>query len=304
MDREGGHSGTDGDRTELLQLERGDPVDDRFADDDAVLLVASGQEQRELVATEPEGLAVLPQARGELRQNVVARRVAETVVDALEVVDVDEAERELAVLLAGAHELELEPVVEVPVIAKPGERIGEREAHGPQRVVGRALVQADREQRPDQRSREAGRALPHDHEDQRRRGHQRERNGSRAQRRHDRPRERAARARSDRARHERHVQDVLRAGADRDLGENGRRAVTVHDCGQSTRGSRREREGPGVEGDPCGWAVLDHLRERRGCERDDHTRVPAEQDYRADREHEPERDTAGVEPVERHGETG
>ena len=58
------------------------------------VLVVAGQEQRELVAAEPERLACLPQPRGEPREDAVARRVAEAVVDPLEVVDVDEAEGE------------------------------------------------------------------------------------------------------------------------------------------------------------------------------------------------------------------
>ena len=113
-----------------------------------------GQEQRELVAAEPEGLAVLAQLRGELGEQPVALGMAVEVVDALEVVDVDQAEREGRASRLGLHELALEPVVEMPVVAEPGERVGECEAHRAERVVGRALIERNREQRPDEHRRE------------------------------------------------------------------------------------------------------------------------------------------------------
>ena len=53
-----------------------------------------GQEKRELVSSEPEGLAALAEARGDLREHAIADRMAEAVVDLLEVVDVEEAEGE------------------------------------------------------------------------------------------------------------------------------------------------------------------------------------------------------------------
>ena len=65
------------------------------------------------------------------------------VVDPLEVVDVDEAERQRPCLLLRTQQLALEPLVELAVIAEPGQRIREREAHCPQRSVRRALVQRD-----------------------------------------------------------------------------------------------------------------------------------------------------------------
>ena len=53
------------------------------------------------------------------------------VVDLLEVVDVDEAEREGPRLLLRAQQFALEPLVEVTVIAEPGQGIREREPHRP-----------------------------------------------------------------------------------------------------------------------------------------------------------------------------
>ena len=52
------------------------------------------------------------------------------IVDLLEVVDVDEAERQRPRLLLGPQQFALEPLVEVTVIAEPGQRIGQRQPHG------------------------------------------------------------------------------------------------------------------------------------------------------------------------------
>jgi len=55
--------------------------------------------------------------------------MTEAVVDLLEVVDVDEAQRQRRVLLLGAQQLALQTLMEVAVIAEAGERIGQRETH-------------------------------------------------------------------------------------------------------------------------------------------------------------------------------
>ena len=152
-----------------------DPLDDRLGRDARAFLVAAGQQDRELVAAEPERLAALAQVRRQLGKHLVAGRVAEAVVDLLEVVDVHEAEAERVALRLRVGELALEPVVEVPVVAELRQRVGEREPHRAQLTEGRALVERDREQRADEGRREERRALPEDHEHQRRRRHQRER---------------------------------------------------------------------------------------------------------------------------------
>ena len=59
-------------------------------------------------------------------------------------------------------QLALEPLVEVPVVAEPRQRIGQRELHRAQCAVGRALVERDREQRADERRGQQRRALPED----------------------------------------------------------------------------------------------------------------------------------------------
>ena len=78
----------------LLELRGADALDDRAGDRDAVARVEAGEEDGELVAAEPEALAALAQPRRDLAEHAVADRVPVAVVDLLEVVDVDEAERE------------------------------------------------------------------------------------------------------------------------------------------------------------------------------------------------------------------
>ena len=152
--REAGDSGADGDRADQVELEPADPLHDRAGDRERLARVVLGQQKGELVAAEPEGLAVLAQLGRELGEEPVAFGMAVEVVDALEVVDVDQAEREGRAAGLGLDELALEPVVEVPVVPEPGERVRQGEAHRAQRVVGRALVERDREQRPDEHRRE------------------------------------------------------------------------------------------------------------------------------------------------------
>ena len=125
-----------------------------------------GQQHGELVAAEAERLASLAQPRRDLREHAVARGVPVLVVDPLEVVDVDQAEAERHAGFLCGDELTLQPLVEVPVVAEPGQRVGERKPHRAQRAVRRSLVEGDRDQRPDERRREHRRALPQHHEHQ------------------------------------------------------------------------------------------------------------------------------------------
>ena len=55
--------------------------------------------------------------------------MAEAVVDSLEVVDVDQAKRQPGLLLLGYCKLMLKALMEVTVVAKPSQRIGESEPH-------------------------------------------------------------------------------------------------------------------------------------------------------------------------------
>src|SRR3954471_6105996 len=149
--RRGGNPDREGARADLLQLECRDSLDDRGRRGQRAALVVAGQQQCELVAAEAERLAGLPQAGREPREDAVAGRVAEAVVDPLEVVHVDEAEGQRQRLLLRVPQLALDPFVEMPAVAEARQRVGQRQAHRAQRADDRALVELDREQRTDKR---------------------------------------------------------------------------------------------------------------------------------------------------------
>ena len=179
LGREGRHAGADCDRADVVERERGDTVDDGRRCRDRLSLIRLRKQDRELVAAEAEGLAVLTKIGRDLGEHGVSGRVSVQIVDALEVVDVDQAEAEVFAALIRFGQLALDPIVEVAVIAESRQGIGEREAHGPQCAVGGALVERDRQQRPEERDRQERRALPEDDQDERGRPHEREN--------HDRP---------------------------------------------------------------------------------------------------------------------
>jgi hypothetical protein len=58
--RRGCDADADSDGADLLEVQRGDPIDDRRRRRERAVLVVAGKEQRELVAAEPECLAGLP----------------------------------------------------------------------------------------------------------------------------------------------------------------------------------------------------------------------------------------------------
>ena len=139
------------------------------------MLVPTRKQKRELVASEAEGLSSLAQAGSDLGEHPVADRMAVAVVDLLEVVDVEQAHGEREPVCLGLVEVALKPLVEMAMVAEPGQRIGEGEPHGLQGAVHRALVQGDGDERADERDREERRALPEDGEHQAHRSHDRER---------------------------------------------------------------------------------------------------------------------------------
>ena len=69
----------------------------------------------------------------------------EAVVNALQVVEVDEAECERRSLVLGDDELTLEPLVEAAVVPETRERVGQREPHGLHGLVRGALIEGDRQ---------------------------------------------------------------------------------------------------------------------------------------------------------------
>ena len=99
----------------------------------AALAVASSpgvEHDRELVAAEPRERVVLaqqrPQPRADLAQHLVARVMAERVVELLEAVEVDEQQRELVAVSRARRDRRVEPVDEVAAVAEPGQVVGHR----------------------------------------------------------------------------------------------------------------------------------------------------------------------------------
>ena len=127
-------------------------------------LAGLGQQQRELVAADA-GEQVLAaqqgvQARAERRQHAVAGGVAGEVVDRLEVVDVDQRERQRALVPGGAGDLGVEALLEGAVVGEAGQRVGERAALE-QPASAEDHAADDREdRRGEERARRAQRASP------------------------------------------------------------------------------------------------------------------------------------------------
>ena len=94
-------------------------------------LVAGVEDDRELVAAEPrQGVARpqrLLQARADLAQHLVARRVPERVVELLEAVEVDQQQRDVAVLVL---ERLGQPVEQVAAVAEARQVVGDGVALG------------------------------------------------------------------------------------------------------------------------------------------------------------------------------
>ena len=284
----------------MFELHLAEPFDDGRGGLERRSLVVVDEENGEFVAAEAECLASLPQARRDLREDAVARRVAVLVVDPLEVVDVDEAEAELLAGVLGRDELALEPLVEVAVVSEPGQRVGQREPHRPQGPVGGALVERDREQRADQGRRKDRRALPEHDQHQRRRGHQRERDDRADRVGSDERDERAPRVDSDDERDQQQVDPVVHERSDADAEDE------LADVLRVDPGDRQSCEGGGASEDgrvvrhADDRAVLEQLRERpdRGQER---ARFPAEQHGGRDDEDVEERNAACVCALDRNG---
>ena len=97
-----------------------------LGDGERARLAGAGEHERELLAAEPRrhvGRAAHgPQHVGEAPQHLVARVVAERVVDALEVVEVEHQQRQLA---GGAERVEVgvDARLEAAAVAQPGQRV-------------------------------------------------------------------------------------------------------------------------------------------------------------------------------------
>jgi hypothetical protein len=105
----------------------GHPGHDAACDLHRAPLVVSREHDRELVASEPEGLAAAAELPRDGDEDLVSRLVSQLVVHALEIVDVDHAQREPAALALRPVEIGLEPLVEVAAVAEARQRVGERQ---------------------------------------------------------------------------------------------------------------------------------------------------------------------------------
>jgi hypothetical protein len=87
-------------------------------------------DDRELVATDPKGTVGASQVHRDLRGGVakdpVARGVTADVIDLLEVVEVDDGQRERHGVARGHRPLSLDLLLEPSMVAKPGQRVTER----------------------------------------------------------------------------------------------------------------------------------------------------------------------------------
>ena len=99
-------------------------------------LVAGVEHDRELVAAEPRERVALPQrllqARADLAQHLVARRVPERVVELLEAVEVDQQQGDVAVLVLDRLG---QPVEQMAAVAEAREVVGDRVALGGAQAV-------------------------------------------------------------------------------------------------------------------------------------------------------------------------
>ena len=82
--------------------------------------------------------------------------MAVLVVDRLQVVEVEEAERDRGAVVLRRDELALQPFVEAPMVAESRQRIGEGEAHRLHGLERRALVEPDRQEWPGEGEGEPG----------------------------------------------------------------------------------------------------------------------------------------------------
>ena len=298
--RERRHAGREADGAAVLGLGAAEVADELVADAPCRLLAVAGEHECELIAAQPERLTRVAQPGRDLREHLVARRVAVAVVDLLEVVEVEQHDRQRQARLLGAFELRLQLLLEVPMVAEPGERVGLRQAHGAQRVVRRALMQCHRDQRAGESDCERRRLRPERDEREGDRGHDRERDGSAEHRRREHDAERLARPARDDAGDQGDVHEVEGERAEDDLQDPPPDRLLQR---EEVRRQAGRRTGDRVDG-----AVVDQLDERAlfgELERDtrdqpdDDGRFPAEEDAGAEDEDCGQRDAARGQALDR-----
>ena len=91
------------------------------------VLTGAGQQQGELIAAEPRqrvaGTAAVPEGEGSLTQHVIAGEMSVSVVEELEVVEVDQGHRQGLAGALGVFRFFLKAPVEDPVVQQAGETI-------------------------------------------------------------------------------------------------------------------------------------------------------------------------------------
>ena len=217
--REGRDAGADGHRADVLEAELRDPLDDRGRGRDRLALVVAG---RSSANSSPPSRNASPFWRSVAASRESTRSPAGWPKRSLTRLKSSTSTRQRLKLHAvplGLDQLALEPLVEMAVVAEPGQRVGQREPHRAERAVGRALVERDREQRADEGRGQKRRALPEDDEHERGRRHQREEDDRPAQAGADQLEERPPRRDGHDERDEHEVDPVLRRGRDADLGD-------------------------------------------------------------------------------------
>src|SRR5690554_6244531 len=95
--------------------------------------VGAGQQDHELLAAVPGGdiaaADLVADPPGDAAQDVVADEVAVTIVDRLEMIDVDHQARERRALAAAPRDLLVQPRLEVAPVAPAGQRVGQAALH-------------------------------------------------------------------------------------------------------------------------------------------------------------------------------
>ena len=196
--RRGRDPGADRDRADRLEVERADPVDDRRRAT-ARAALSSSPGSRTANSSPPSRKASPPwrSRAASCDEHAVAGRMAEAVVDPLEVVDVDEAEAERQTPSC-AYSRARARAARGSGGGCRGRSAG-RSARAASRGAreDRALVELDREQWPDERHREDGERCQSTTSISAAERHQRERDDRPADVRAREPEERAARAHRD-----------------------------------------------------------------------------------------------------------
>ena len=154
----------------------------------------------------------------------------------------------------------------MPVVAEAGQRIGQCQPHRRERAVHGALVEHDREQRPDERRGEKRRALPQHDEHQRRRRHERKRHDGCAHVRAHQVQIGLAAAKRDRGRDQNDVDEVVRSRGEHDARDYCADGLAMDRSDQGTCRECDKRENCDVEGDALQRPVLGELDD--GCRRE------------------------------------